>query len=401
MNINDTIFNALGALGYTGALNDRLLQWLQANGATSGNVMDAWRQMLQTQGATNSNIDAALFELLGALGYTGHINERLRAFFADGGSFGPVLGQIDALIGGDTSPYITGYDSSEVPWPKADGVLPNEPEGAITCMKSNAAGTRVAYGMSVAPWARLLDASGLEIPINTGPAITRRVNDVAFDNVNNRVYFANLDALYTRDSLTGAHIPFTSFTGCEGVEVSPDGVYVALTFGGFESVRLRPLKTAGGSSGVNSPPNSGCWSPAWRGSSVVVPQTASPYCRVWEASPLNFFDGGAISGPTTSCRNVRVNSQGTRGVIFADNFIHLYSITSTIASGWTEAASYPLGWPANAGVAADADFSNDGNSLLFSNGTLFDVTTLPAVQLSGPSPASVGSAAVTFCAISS
>jgi len=42
----DARFAALRTQGFVGATNDMVLQWLQANGATSGAISDAWKQML-------------------------------------------------------------------------------------------------------------------------------------------------------------------------------------------------------------------------------------------------------------------------------------------------------------------------------------------------------------------
>ena len=44
--LTDEKFAALGVLGFTGAMSDRTLQWLQDNGATSPSLTDAWAEML-------------------------------------------------------------------------------------------------------------------------------------------------------------------------------------------------------------------------------------------------------------------------------------------------------------------------------------------------------------------
>ena len=46
---NDDKFQALRDQGFTGAMPDMTLQWLQFNGATSNSVSDAWVEMLQSQ----------------------------------------------------------------------------------------------------------------------------------------------------------------------------------------------------------------------------------------------------------------------------------------------------------------------------------------------------------------
>lgn len=43
--INDLKFSKLGTAGFTGAVRDRELAWLQSIGATSNNINDAWREM--------------------------------------------------------------------------------------------------------------------------------------------------------------------------------------------------------------------------------------------------------------------------------------------------------------------------------------------------------------------
>lgn len=88
-NIDHYMFHALGALGYTGNINDRLKQYYQAGGATSGNIADCQRQFLIAQGATPSHVNNMWFELLGGAGYTGSLMDRLKNFWRDGGTFGP------------------------------------------------------------------------------------------------------------------------------------------------------------------------------------------------------------------------------------------------------------------------------------------------------------------------
>ena len=48
--ITDARFQALQAKGYTGTTNDKILQWLRANGATAKNIPDAWTQFLAARG---------------------------------------------------------------------------------------------------------------------------------------------------------------------------------------------------------------------------------------------------------------------------------------------------------------------------------------------------------------
>ena len=84
--LNDAKFAALRAQGYTGAMSDMTLQWLQANGATSNSISDAWLEMLVAQGiAPNTHRGDGWYDYLGLRGYTGSINDRELAFWLDGG----------------------------------------------------------------------------------------------------------------------------------------------------------------------------------------------------------------------------------------------------------------------------------------------------------------------------
>lgn len=88
----DTKFAALGAQGFTGDMQDRELQWLQANGATSPADSDAWLQMLDAQGFGPANGYArqgGWLALLLSLGYTGAISDAQYGFWTDGGTFVP------------------------------------------------------------------------------------------------------------------------------------------------------------------------------------------------------------------------------------------------------------------------------------------------------------------------
>lgn len=84
----DARFDALRTQLFTGATSDMLLQWLQANGATSDAVPDAWREMLVAKGQ-NPDRNTGWFDLLGSLGYTGSLNDRELAFWEAGGTFPP------------------------------------------------------------------------------------------------------------------------------------------------------------------------------------------------------------------------------------------------------------------------------------------------------------------------
>lgn len=91
--LTDAKFDGLRAQGFTGSISDMTLQWLQANGATSDNITDAWREML-----TSKILDKPQayqrndwwFQVLGELGYSqGQLNSRALAFWQDGGIISP------------------------------------------------------------------------------------------------------------------------------------------------------------------------------------------------------------------------------------------------------------------------------------------------------------------------
>lgn len=82
--------------GQQGQMRDLELMWLQAGGATSGQLNDAWSEFLAAQGFTGERNDAT-FAWLDSLGYVGALNDKLHAFWCEsGGSIGP--GVIKAVI---------------------------------------------------------------------------------------------------------------------------------------------------------------------------------------------------------------------------------------------------------------------------------------------------------------
>mgnify|MGYP001052304603 CR=1 FL=1 len=83
--ISDAIYSTLRGKGKTGAVNDMLLQWLQDNGATSGNLATAWREMLDTKvAAPTGNNQTDWHYLLGVQGHTGSISDRAVQFWVGG-----------------------------------------------------------------------------------------------------------------------------------------------------------------------------------------------------------------------------------------------------------------------------------------------------------------------------
>lgn len=89
--INDAKFAALRGQGFTGAQPDMTLAWLQANGAVSDNINDAWQEMLlakiATPPGTSYQRNDFWLHLLGEQGYTGQLNDRALAFWEAGGVF--------------------------------------------------------------------------------------------------------------------------------------------------------------------------------------------------------------------------------------------------------------------------------------------------------------------------
>ena len=77
----DAKFDALRDQGFTGSISDMTLQWLQANGATSGSITDAWLEVLPGTGQRNDR----WYTVLGGMGYTGSLNDREFAFWVAGG----------------------------------------------------------------------------------------------------------------------------------------------------------------------------------------------------------------------------------------------------------------------------------------------------------------------------
>ena len=87
--VSDARFAALRGQGFTGATSDMILQWLQANGATSSAVPDAWKEMLAAQGYASYQRNDDWYAFLGDIGYSGSISDRELGFWVDGGTISP------------------------------------------------------------------------------------------------------------------------------------------------------------------------------------------------------------------------------------------------------------------------------------------------------------------------
>lgn len=105
--LNDCRHEALVAQFGAGHVNDLLLLWLQANGATSNQINGAWHEMLIAQGiARPFQISDGWYALLGSLGYEGSMNDRETAFWCEGGGTFPTIENLyvnSELIGGALS----------------------------------------------------------------------------------------------------------------------------------------------------------------------------------------------------------------------------------------------------------------------------------------------------------
>ena len=82
--VNDEKFAALRGAGYTGAMNDMTLQWLQAGGAISNCLPDAWMEWLKPRTVTDGTRNDMWFEFLRTSGYTGALNDMEFAFWSSG-----------------------------------------------------------------------------------------------------------------------------------------------------------------------------------------------------------------------------------------------------------------------------------------------------------------------------
>lgn len=81
MHINDHILAATG--GPT--VNDGLLAWYKARGATSNNLIDAEREFLLARGVADGHLSDMWFKYLGGLGHTGSLSDRKYQFWSGGG----------------------------------------------------------------------------------------------------------------------------------------------------------------------------------------------------------------------------------------------------------------------------------------------------------------------------
>jgi hypothetical protein len=88
--INDDILAVVGP-----QLNDGLLAYYRANGATASQLNDAEYQFLIAQGAAPAHVNDMWVEYLTGLGYTGTLDDMRKAFWKDGGATPPVFATFD------------------------------------------------------------------------------------------------------------------------------------------------------------------------------------------------------------------------------------------------------------------------------------------------------------------
>ena len=83
--LNDNIHAALTGLGFTGQINDQMLAYYQANGATSGQINDAeveWLKLQIVAPLEGEQLNDLWFQYLRELGHTGALNDMQTAYWA-------------------------------------------------------------------------------------------------------------------------------------------------------------------------------------------------------------------------------------------------------------------------------------------------------------------------------
>lgn len=81
--LNEVIYLKLQSLGYGGTLNEMLLHFFLDNGATSTDLDDAERQWLLTVTDEKLSTQDMYYTYLTGLGYTGTINELIKAYWVN------------------------------------------------------------------------------------------------------------------------------------------------------------------------------------------------------------------------------------------------------------------------------------------------------------------------------
>lgn len=172
----DARFAALRGQGYTGSVNDMLLQWLQAAGATSSALADAWRELLVDvlavgPGSAYQRNDY-WWQWLKANGYDtagDHLNDMERLFWIQGG----VLSS-DFTSGTDAGTLRGARTASDPSSPPAFGTL----TGRLTSLTADTGSSLCIAGTT--PRGRINGADHVDITIAAyGSAV-----EFAWDAVN-------------------------------------------------------------------------------------------------------------------------------------------------------------------------------------------------------------------------
>ena len=129
----DCEYEVLKAAGYPGTISEKELAWLKANGAVSGNVMDAWNEFLTAQGQPTPGtlIDRRRNWLLGLIGVDPAIGEAWidlwKAFWCQFG--GDINGDISNAAMSKDPFFTTPIDSVWTPIVPAHAVYTNDFSG--------------------------------------------------------------------------------------------------------------------------------------------------------------------------------------------------------------------------------------------------------------------------------
>ena len=84
MQINDAISTALAKEGYPGGVDDQVVDWLQAAGATGGNIDDLWHSYWDSQLVPAGQYNDKYAIWLTALGFTqGSLDDKQLAYWTD------------------------------------------------------------------------------------------------------------------------------------------------------------------------------------------------------------------------------------------------------------------------------------------------------------------------------
>ena len=84
MSLNDKRFTCFLVSGITkGSTNNMEVAWLQLEGATSNDRMDAWEEFLIIQGFPYTTYSDARAEWLKSLGYTGATEDMLNQYWSE------------------------------------------------------------------------------------------------------------------------------------------------------------------------------------------------------------------------------------------------------------------------------------------------------------------------------